>query len=31
MPASEYFSKLTFEIIGDNRSIAYGITSFVVR
>ena len=30
-PASEYFSKLTLEIIGDNRSIAYGITSFVVR
>ena len=31
MPASEYFSKLTFEIIGDSRSIAYGITSFVVK
>jgi hypothetical protein len=31
MPASEYFTKLTFEIIGDSRSIAYGITSFVVK
>jgi hypothetical protein len=31
MPAEQYFSKLATEIITGNRSIAYGITSFVVR
>ncbi len=31
MPAEEYFSRLTTEIIAGNRSIAFGITSFVVR
>ena len=31
MPAEEYFSRLATEIIGGNRSIAFGITSFVVR
>ncbi|MFI0844734.1 hypothetical protein [Mesorhizobium sp. IMUNJ 23232] len=31
MPAEQYFSKLATEIIAGNRSIAYGITSFVVR
>ena len=31
MPAEEYFSRLATEIIAGNRSIAFGITSFVVR
>lgn len=31
MPAEEYFSRLATEIIADDRSIAYGITSFVVQ
>ena len=31
VPAEEYFSRLATEIIAGNRSIAYGITSFVVR
>jgi hypothetical protein len=31
MPAEEYFSRLATEIISGNRSIAYGITSFVVK
>lgn len=31
MPAEEYFSRLATEIIMDDRSIAYGITSFVVQ
>ncbi|MDQ6434701.1 hypothetical protein RB623_11660 [Mesorhizobium sp. LHD-90] len=31
LPAEEYFSRLATEIIAGNRSIAYGITSFVVR
>jgi len=31
MPAEEYLSKVTTEIIAGNRSIAFGITSFVVR
>jgi hypothetical protein len=30
MPADEFFSRLATEIVLDNRSIAYGITSFVV-
>jgi hypothetical protein len=31
MPTKEYFSKLATEIIAGQRSIAFGITSFVVR
>lgn len=31
MPAEEYLSRVTTEIIGGNRSIAFGITSFIVR
>jgi hypothetical protein len=31
MPADEFFSRLTTEIILKNRAIHYGITSFVVR